>query len=292
MNERIGVIGLGRMGWALAARFAQEGAEVSGWTRSGVDSATAGASGFKGVARIEDLVAASDVLVLSLFNDAAARDVLARLGALDLAGKLIVETSTVSPNIVRDPVAAIQSAGGALVDAPISGGPEMVSAGTVGMFVGGDDASIARFAGVAAMVSDKVAHVGPLGAGASAKIVNNMVLTGMWEVLSEALETGAGLGLGFKTLLGFLQKSPAASPAFLTRLPVIKGDSDEVGFSVDGITKDARLVVSTSRALGREATALKAALERFQKMGAEGRGGQDLASVLAYSFETVAKART
>ena len=127
MIERIGVIGLGRMGWAVASRFADMEAEVRGWTRSGVDTGRARAAGFEGVGELRDLVASSDVLVLSLFNDAAARDVLARLSALDLSGRLIVETSTVSPNVVRDLVAGIEGAGGALVDAPISGGPDMVA---------------------------------------------------------------------------------------------------------------------------------------------------------------------
>ncbi|MBT8412980.1 MAG: NAD(P)-dependent oxidoreductase [Boseongicola sp.] len=289
MSERIGVIGLGRMGWALAARFADMGAEVRGWTRSGVDADRASAAGFEGVGALRDLVADSDVLILSLFNDAAARDVLTRLSTLDLSGKLIVETSTVSPNVVRDLAPHIKDAGGALVDAPISGGPDMLATGVVGMFVGGSAEDVARFAPVAAMVSDKVAHVGGLGAGASAKIVNNMVLTGMWEVLSEALETGAGLGLEYETILGFLEKSPAASPAFLQRMPIIKGDSDAVGFPVSGIAKDAALMVATSQELDREATALKAALARYEAMIEQDLGGQDLSTVVPHAFNAVAK---
>jgi len=289
MKERIGVIGLGRMGWALAARLASQGAEVRGWTRSGVDAGQAAVDGFQGVAELADIVAGSDVLLLSLFNDAAARAVLEQLANFDLTGKLIIETSTVSPNVVRDLKNHIQIAGGALVDAPVSGGPDMVATGTIGVFVGGEEADVARFAAVAALMSDKVAHVGPIGAGASAKIVNNMVLTGMWEVLSEALETGAGLGLEFETILGFLEKSPAASPAFLQRLPIIKGESDAVGFSVTGIAKDAALMVATSQDLNREATALKAALARYEAMIGADLGGQDLSSVVPHSFNAVTK---
>ncbi len=109
MNERIGVIGLGRMGWALAARFASQGALVQGWTRSGVDSEQAAAAGFEGVGEMRDLVAASDVVVLSLFNDDAARDVLTQLSTLDLTSKLIVETSTVSPTVLPHSVNAVMN---------------------------------------------------------------------------------------------------------------------------------------------------------------------------------------
>ncbi len=288
MGERIGVIGLGRMGWAIAARLAAEGAAVQGWTRSDVDAKRTQAEGFVSVDRLEDLVARSDILMLSLFDDAAVREVLTRLAALDLTGKLVVEMSTVSPTIVREASYAIAAAGADLIDAPVSGGPPMVAAGTVGIFIGGEDAAVARFGPVVAALSQKVAHVGGLGAGASAKIVNNMALIGMWEVLSEALETGAGLGLEFETMLGFLEKSPAASNAFLTRLPIMRGESDAVGFSVSGIAKDAVLMVATSQDLGREATALKAASERFQAMIDEGLGAQDLSSVVPHAFSAVA----
>ena len=73
MVERIGIIGLGRMGWALAARLSTQSVEVRGWTRSGVDAARAKADGFQATGSLEDLVATSDILILSLFDDAAVR---------------------------------------------------------------------------------------------------------------------------------------------------------------------------------------------------------------------------
>jgi 3-hydroxyisobutyrate dehydrogenase len=284
MDERIGVVGLGRMGCALAERFAGQGATVSGWTRSGVSPQMAKDAGFAPVVELSALVEGSDILVLSLFNDVAVQSVLSWLAELDLTGKLVVETSTVSPDVVRGNVSAIAAAGGALVDAPISGGPDMVKSGTVGLFVGGDEANVERFMPVAALVSDKVKLVGPLGAGAAAKIVNNLCLTAMWEVYSEAMEVGEGLGLEFETMLDFLKQSPAASPAFLQRMPIISGESDAVGFSVAGITKDATLIAETGNALGRSPAALEAALRRYQRMVDDGLGDQDLSKVVPHSF--------
>ena len=289
MDERIGVVGLGRMGWALAERFASQGASVSGWTRSGVSSRDAEESGFAAVADLGDLVAQSDVVVLSLFNDAAVRSVLGWLCELDLTDKLVVETSTISPAVVREKVSEISAAGGSVVDAPISGGPDMVRSGTVGLFVGGEGADVARFTSVASMVSDKVKHVGPLGAGAAAKIVNNLCLTGMWEVYSEAMEVGEGLGLEFETMLDFLKGSPAASPAFLQRMPIISGESDAVGFSVEGITKDATLIAETAQSLGLSPAALEAALSRYQRMVDAGLGDLDLSKVVPHSYSRARK---
>ena len=285
MEERIGVVGLGRMGWALAARLAGQGATVSGWTRSGADEAAAKEAGFSVDSDLEALVARTDMLVLSLFNEVAVREVLGKLVNMDLTGKLVVETSTVSPDVVRQMSPGIEAAGGALIDAPISGGPEMVLSGAIGIFVGGDIGHVTRFSPVAEKLSEKVDHVGPLGAGASAKIVNNMVLAGMWEALSEAVETGARLGLPFETMLEFLQKSPAAAPAFQVRLPVITGESDMVGFAVDGAAKDIGVILAAGRDVGLPLPAIQAVSERFARLKAVELGEKDLATVVPYSYQ-------
>jgi 3-hydroxyisobutyrate dehydrogenase-like beta-hydroxyacid dehydrogenase len=73
MDERIGVIGLGRMGRALAARLAARGCRVTGWTRRGIGAADAEALGIAAAPDLPAAVAASDVLLLSLFDDGAVR---------------------------------------------------------------------------------------------------------------------------------------------------------------------------------------------------------------------------
>lgn len=286
MGERIGVVGLGRMGWALASRMAAKDQSVSGWTRSGVDADAAKASGFVPFSDLEELVAASDILVLSLFDDAAVREVLGQLSGFELTRKLVVETSTVSPKIVRSMEAQISARGGALIDAPLSGGPEMVLAGTIGIFVGGDTASVARFLPVSSILSDKVDHVGPLGAGAAAKIVNNMVLAGMWEALSEAVETGGRLGLPLETMLTFLEKSPAAAPAFKVRLPVIRGETDAVGFAVNGVVKDIGVMLSAATDAGLPVPAMHGISERFARVAQANLSERDLAVVVPFSFDS------
>jgi len=85
--ERIGVIGLGRMGSAIAQRLAAQGHSVLGWTRSGRD-----VDGINSVGELADLVERSDVLVLSLLNDAAVAEMLDTLLDLDLGGRLIIDT--------------------------------------------------------------------------------------------------------------------------------------------------------------------------------------------------------
>jgi 3-hydroxyisobutyrate dehydrogenase-like beta-hydroxyacid dehydrogenase len=280
MQERIGVIGLGRMGRALAARLAGLGAPVAGWTRSGLSAADADALGIVAAADLPGLVAHSDILILSLFDDAAARDILARLACLDLAGRLIVETSTVSPAVVREAAPEIEAAGGRLIDAPISGGPEMVAAGTIGLYLGGAEADVARFAPVAARLSSRVVPVGGLGAGHAAKIVNNAAMGGVWQAMIESFRLGARLGLDLETMLGIMERSPATAPAFRDRIPKMTGADPTVGFPVAGVVKDQALFLAVAAEAGVELPALSAACENFRATAAAGHAEGDLALVI------------
>jgi len=188
--ERVAVLGLGRMGSAIAVRLAGAGMRVTGWNRS-----PRSVGGVPVAASLAEAVEEADVLVLSLFDDAAVREVLGLLAALPLSGRLVADTSTVAPDVMPGAAPALEAAGAAAVDAPISGGPEMVAAGRAGMFLGGAPEDVGRLAPIAAHLAAQAPHVGPLGAGAAAKVVNNMVLCGMWQTLKEALLTGTTAGV-------------------------------------------------------------------------------------------------
>ncbi len=274
MGERIGVVGLGRMGAAIAARLAGLGWQVSGWTRSGRT--------VPGVATAPDLAACADgadILVLSLFDDGAVAEVLGALAALPLAGRLVVDTSTVSPEVLRGAEAGLRAAGAAAVDAPISGGPEMVAQGAAGMFLGGAAADVARLRPVAEALAARAPHMGPLGAGAVAKIVNNMMLAGLWQTLAEALAVGRRAGLDAETLVALLRASPATPPALTGRLDVLTGESDRVGFSVTGAVKDTRLFIDVARALGVPVPAVAASHATFVAAAPDGPGAADIAAM-------------
>lgn len=283
-SPTIGVIGLGRMGRAIAGRLSAAGWTVCGWTRSGIAGSAAGGLGIGACGTMAELAEKSGIVILSLMDDRAVTDVVRALCRLDLTGRLVVDTSTVSPETLRGEEEAIRAAGGAAIDAPVSGGPETVLAGTAGLYIGGAEADVARFMPLAEALSDRIVHVGGLGAGAAAKIVNNMVLAGYWETLKEALQVGKRSGLGIETMMEVLSRSPAASPAFLHRSPVILGTSEAVGFPVTGVIKDTALFVETARKAGVEAPAMAAALQSFLAHRDAGHGEEDLATMVRAAY--------
>lgn len=278
--DRIGVIGLGRMGAAMAARFAQEGVPVTGWTRSGRT-----VEGVPAAPDLAALVAGSDVLITSLFDDAAVAETLDRLLDCDLSGRLIVETSTVSPGVVTARAARVADAGAALCDAPISGGPELVAAGQCGIFIGGETAPAARAEAALAPLSRRIFHVGPLGAGMAMKCVNNSMLQAYFVGLAEQLAIAKRAGLPLETALTILCGGPAGVPMVRDRIGKILGRDASVGFTLRGAHKDNLVFQSVAAEHGVDAATLRLAEGLFEGAMADGLAEADPAALLARAYD-------
>lgn len=281
MGERVGVIGLGRMGTALALRLMGQGWSVSGWSRSGVDPDL-------GLERCDDLTqlaGASDIILLSLFDDAAVNAVLDGLLGCDLSGKIIVDTSTVSPKLLVGRIAQIRAQGASAVDAPISGGPDMVLAGVSGVFVGGTSQDFNRVNPILELFSDKIHHVGDLGSGLAMKVVNNGLLQGIWGALSDVVKIAKRSGLPLERTMTILAQGPAACPMMIARVPKIVGQDKTVGFDVNGVAKDSVVFLRAAEELGLDAPTLKLAQVRTAKGVAAGMGALDVAALITADYD-------
>ena len=283
-KARVGIAGLGRMGRAMAARLASQDFAVAGWTRSGITAALARDLRITAHATVADMAAASDIVLLSLSDDAAVTEIVGQLVRGDLTGKLIVDTSTVSPDTLRQLAGAINEAGGAALDAPISGGPDLVLAGKAGFYIGGAAADFERFRPAAEAMSNRVHHVGALGEGAAAKIVNNMLLLGFWGCLKEAVQVGKRAGLVAETMMKVLAGSPAATPLLAQRASVILGQSDEVGFTISGVVKDGAMFTRTAQQYGVAVPAIEAALASYRACERAGFGDADFAVMIRAAY--------
>ncbi len=283
-TPRIGILGLGRMGRAMAARLAGKGFAVAGWNRSGIAADKARELRITSCPDIRSAAAAADIILLSLSDDAAVTAVIEGLSRCDLSGKLVVDTSTVSPDTLRRLAGTIGRAGGAPLDAPISGGPDLVLSGKAGLYIGGEVEHFERFLPVAQAISNRVHHVGGLGDGAATKIVNNMMLLGYWECLKEAVQLGKRAGLKLETMMKILSGSPGATPLFVQRIPVILGETDEVGFTVSGVVKDAVMFVQTAQQYGVPVPAMESALASFGAHNDAGFGDGDFATMIRAAY--------
>jgi 3-hydroxyisobutyrate dehydrogenase len=279
--ERIGVIGLGRMGSAMARKLVAEGAPVTGWTRSG-----RAVEGIAQASSLTELVAASDVLILSLFDDAAVAEMLDALLAEDVAGRLILETSTVVPQILIDRAGAFAAKGAGVADAPVSGGPEMVAAGTCGFFVGAEPAVAERATAVLGRITPRVLHMGPLGVGMAMKAINNSMLQIYIAGICEMLPVAKRAGIPLEDVLGVLNDGPAGVPFLRDRMPRITGADRSVGFTLNGIQRDNEVFRRVAESYGFPSATLEIAGKGHARAIEQGLGDLDPAAAIASAYRT------
>jgi len=194
MTVRIAVVGLGRMGRAMAARLAARGFAVTGFdVRADAGDGLDG-TGVHVATDLGALWPAADVVLLSLPLPEHVEQVLTGTdGFVGCAphGARVVDTSTSDPDVTQRLAAQLVEAGYGLVDAPVSGGPAGAAAGTLAMMLGGSHADVAAVRPLLDALGDKLTHVGPSGAGHTAKLVNNVLCAAQILLAGEALRLGA-----------------------------------------------------------------------------------------------------
>jgi len=278
--DSIGIIGLGRMGTALAQRLVKQGVSVLGWTRSGREI-----DGVVSTASLEEIVQKSDTLVLSLLDDEAVGDTLDQILEFDLKGKLIIETSTVVPAILKDRIAQLSEKGALAVDAPIAGGPELVLAGQCGFFIGGEEEAATKTQKILQSVTDRIYHVGPLGTGLVMKTINNSMLQVYLSGLNDLMPLAQKAGLPMETALRILCGGPAGMPMIADRIPKILGEDKEVGFALSAAFKDNDVFVRVLESYGLNSAALSSFGELKEKAEGAGLLERDPAELISHAYD-------
>lgn len=204
---RLGFIGLGLMGFPMAANLLAAGHNVCAWnrTRSKVEGLLSlGATWAETPAILANQV---DVLFLMLTDGAAVRDVLTKYGVAESlpAGALVIDMSSIRPADARAHAALLSQHNIDHLDAPVSGGTKGAAAKSLAIMVGGTGAAFARAKPLFAALG-RSTHVGPMGAGQIAKLANQMIvaitLAGVSEALTFAAQAGADANLVRQALAG------------------------------------------------------------------------------------------
>ena len=287
---RIGVLGTGRMGSAMAERLLDSGHTLTVWNRSADKTAALVARGAVAAATPAEVVAASQI-VLSVLTDASAIEAAygGAHGALSapLAGQLFIEMSTVRPVTPIALAARIRAAGGAMIECPVGGTVGPAREGKLFGLVGGEAADVERARPLLAQMCRRVEHVGPLGAGASMKLAINLPLLVYWQALGEALALAAPAGLDPARLIDILADTSGAPALMKFRGGAVASalagaDLGPAHFNIDSIRKDLRTMLEEGHALGRELPAAAAALGSFDAAASQGMGDRDGAELAAW----------
>lgn len=279
MTDAVGLIGLGNAGSALASAFSGQ-CKLVGYDANPARRDAVAAFDLLWVGSAAEVSGEADIVLLSLPQPEASKAVVAELLECARPPRLIVETSTVTPNTACDLGAMCDGAGVAFIDAAVGSGVQAMAAGQVTWLVGGTDDAVARARPVLELVAKAIYHLGPVGAGSGAKVVNNAVMHALMVVLIEAGAMAGKLDIPMEALVDILGSADGVTRPLEHRLRdrIMNGDYAG-GMSVANARKDSMLALETAQDCGVPLFAMLAAHTPYEIAASEGMGDLDYAAL-------------
>ncbi len=253
-KRRIGYIGLGMMGGGMATHLLKSGYQVTVFDPRDEAIEAVLEFGAERGASPADVAARSEIVVSSLPNPAIVEAVaLGEDGIIHGAkpGTVYIDVSSIEPNTTRRVGAALAACGIDMLDVPVGKGPPAAARGDLTLMVGGDPAVVERVADVLDTLGSKRFYCGPLGAGVTTKLVNNLVSTAICALTGEAMAIGAKAGLDPKTLVAVMSNTAADSAHLRNAITnrVLTGDFSPT-FKLSLAHKDLGLAATLAASLG------------------------------------------
>lgn len=286
MTQSVGFIGLGIMGQGMARNILKAGFPLTVWNRTSARMEPLVEAGAQAGLSPADVAARSDVILICVSDTP---DVAAVIRGEDgvlagaTTGSVVVDCSTISPQVTRELNAELAAKGVFMLDAPVSGGSEGAAKGTLSIMVGGEAKIFERVLPVLQAMGQKITLVGGAGAGQTVKLVNQILVANSMLALGEALLFAQAGGVDLAKTLEAISAGAAGSWTLSNRGPqVIKRDW-RPGFMIDLQQKDVRLVLDAAAQMGAPVpgTALIHQLyNTLQKQGLGAEGNHALVKAL------------
>lgn len=277
-NATIGLIGVGLLGSSIAERLIAAGARVVGWDTDGERIAALGPLGGTKARGAEEVFRSARRIVLALPTSGVVKEVVARAG--ELAGRIVIDTTTGDPVEVEAIAADVSARGGAYIDATVAGSSAMVRRGEAIGLVGGADTAVEESADILDAIAPKRFHLGPTGSGSRMKLVVNLVLGLNRAVLAEGLALARAYGMDLKAVLEVLKAGPTYSRAMDTKGPKMVSAEFTLEARLSQHWKDVRLILQEAERLGAR-TPLSEVHERLlAELEERGLGGEDNSAII------------
>lgn len=276
----VAIIGLGRMGRAMALRLAEADWTATVWNRTAARAEElARTDGVHAVATPRE-AASSPIVVCSLADDAAleatyhgADGLLAGLAL----GTVVLETSTVDPETVRTLASEVAATGAALLDAPVSGSVPAVQQGILTFMVGGPEDGVQRAQPVLDILGKRTFHLGEVGTGAAMKLAVNAIVHALNVTLSESLVLAERAGISRQDAYEVIAASAAGAPFVgYKQAAFLDPEGTPTAFSLELVAKDLQLIADLAHRLNVPAAQVATNLDLASSVTAEGYGARDM----------------
>lgn len=283
-TARVGFIGLGLMGSRFTRRLHSCGWNIRAWNRSPQPADELNKEGIAIATSVVDLVAYSDVVLSSLANDAAVRSVyFDKNGVFSMAapGTVILEMSTISPELSRLLHREARTRGINFLDVAISGSTPAVDAGSVTLLAGGHKDTFERCVPIYESIARQWFLIGSGSSGIQMKLVVNLLLGLDMQAIAEAVSLGEHLQIDRNVLLDVLSKTTVIAPAILGKIRKIKNGDYSPEFPLRLMSKDMDLVVNAARRSGADLPAT-AVTQAVLASNLHASGDLDLSAIVPF----------
>ncbi|QIS10684.1 2-hydroxy-3-oxopropionate reductase [Nocardia arthritidis] len=249
----IAFIGLGIMGSPMAVHLANAGHRVTGYNRTAAKAAPLVAAGGRAATSIADAVRGAEVICVMVPDSPDVRAVLTgEKGVFDSAeaGALIIDFSTIRPDVAAEFARQAAESGLRMLDAPVSGGEAGAVGATLSIAVGGADADFERARPIFDAVGKTVVHVGPSGSGQTVKAANQLIVAANIQALAEAIVFLETYGVDTEAALRVLGGGLAGSRVLELKQDTMLARAFQPGFRIDLHHKDLGIVSDAARQAG------------------------------------------
>lgn len=282
-RKRIGFMGLGIMGRAMAANIARAGYPLTVYNRTPRNIDDLAELGGEAALTPKILAEKSDIITMMVTGPEAIENLLwGKDGAAQAftPEKVLINMSTVSPMFTKSLHQRLAPSGVGFVDAPVSGSKKPAEDATLLILAGGSKEQIEALTPLFKTIGKGVVYCGEVGQGSMMKMANNLLLGIMIEGLSETLLFGKMSGLSQEALVEVITNGPLNSPIFQMKIPMLKTCRYDPNFPLKHAAKDLKFLVDTASEMGIMLPAGQTMLNLFNIGVAKHWGDLDICAIL------------
>lgn len=284
---KIGMIGLGAMGFPITKCLLKAGFEVYAFDVAEKTLDEAAANGAHPCPDVAKVGAEAETILCSLPNAAIVESVMQEaLAGEELKAKVWIDLSSIAPESAKKFARMAAGRGIEYMDCPVSGGVHGAESGTLTIMAGGPEETLEKARPALEAIGKKIYHVGGVGAGSGMKMVNNFMLGCNMAAAAEALVMGSKIGLDLDTMYEIVKNSSGRSFIIENKIPnFISKRRFEGGFAIDLAYKDLGLAMETAKHLSMPVCMGSMAVQMFETARAKGYGREDITALLKVEEE-------
>lgn len=263
-DVKIGWIGLGKMGKPMSEKLIRAGYPVKVYNRTKDKEIPLKKEGAETASSPKELFEQVDIVFLMVSDDDAIKDLFSGENGLlkaDVSEKIIVNMSTVSPEISREMTEALSKKGNHYVDAPVSGSVKQAEEASLVIIAGGEKPIVEKVRQLLETIGKKMVYIGDAGTGNLTKLAVNTFLGIVTQGLAEVIHFSQAKGVNTEDLLEIINNSALGSPFIKIKGDAVLQDNYQAAFTLNHLTKDLRLATEA----GMDTPLGRAAYETFKK---------------------------